>query len=250
MIGPSRSGSTGPLHPWPCRWWCTSTAAVGWWAASPPRTHFVGGSSMRSRVCWCRWLTASPPNIRSPPRRRTPWLLSSGHGGTPAPSMVTPSTLVVLGDSAGATWPQWPYGVSSNPWLDIVSRQILAYPGVGAERGARATPYGSEWPLTEDDRTWFFDQYVPDETKRSDPRCGSGTGRRVGDAAHDSPVGRVRPGPQRRSRLRREAVDGWRLGRSSPLRRTDPRFPDSSTRRSCPAAGRHSGSSPTPSRYL
>ncbi len=80
-----------------------------------------------------------------------------------------PEHLVVLGDSAGGNLATVAVRRLLESGLDIVSRQILAYPGVGAERGARATPYGSEWPLTEDDRTWFFDQYVPDETKRSDP---------------------------------------------------------------------------------
>jgi len=77
--------------------------------------------------------------------------------------------LVVLGDSAGGNLAIVAVRRLLESGMDIVARQILAYPGVSAERGAQGSPHGSEWPLTEADRQWFSDQYVPDASRRSDP---------------------------------------------------------------------------------
>jgi acetyl esterase len=77
--------------------------------------------------------------------------------------------LVVLGDSAGGNLATVAVRRLLDSGRDIVARQILAYPGVSAERSARQSPHGSEWPLTEADRQWFIEQYVPDASRRSDP---------------------------------------------------------------------------------
>lgn len=77
--------------------------------------------------------------------------------------------LVVLGDSAGGNLATVAVRRLLESGMDIVARQILAYPGVSPERGAQESPHGSEWPLTDADRQWFFDQYVPDASRRSDP---------------------------------------------------------------------------------
>jgi acetyl esterase len=51
----------------------------------------------------------------------------------------------------------------------LVRRQILAYPGVTAERGATGNPFAAEWPLLDTDRAWFIEQYVNEEAQQSDP---------------------------------------------------------------------------------
>jgi acetyl esterase len=87
--------------------------------------------------------------------------------------------LVVLGDSAGGNLATVAVRRLLGAGPHVVARPILAYPGVSAERGPTSdgtgtgtgsgTGSGSEWPLTDADRAWYFDQYVPDETKRTDP---------------------------------------------------------------------------------
>ncbi|MBL7489674.1 MULTISPECIES: alpha/beta hydrolase [unclassified Frankia] len=77
--------------------------------------------------------------------------------------------LIVLGDSAGAN-----IGTVAVRWLvaagrQVVARQILAYPGTRADRAPSAGPWGQEWPLTDNERAWFFEQYVPDDAMRTHP---------------------------------------------------------------------------------
>lgn len=76
--------------------------------------------------------------------------------------------LVVLGDSAGGNIATVAVGRLRGAGQDLVRRQILAYPGVTANRGASEGPFGTEWPLTDADRVWFIDQYA-DERTRLDP---------------------------------------------------------------------------------
>jgi acetyl esterase len=77
--------------------------------------------------------------------------------------------LVVLGDSAGGNIATVAVGRLARAGKDLVRRQILAYPGVTADRGASGSPFGTDWPLTDADRVWFIDQYAPDEQTRVDP---------------------------------------------------------------------------------
>jgi acetyl esterase len=77
--------------------------------------------------------------------------------------------LVVLGDSAGGNIATVAVGRLRGAGKDLVRRQILAYPGVSADRGTSGSPFGTEWPLTDADRVWFIDQYAPDERTRLHP---------------------------------------------------------------------------------
>lgn len=77
--------------------------------------------------------------------------------------------LAVLGDSAGGNIATVAVGRLARAGKDLVRRQILAYPGVTADRAASKSPFGTEWPLTDADRVWFIDQYAPDERSRVDP---------------------------------------------------------------------------------
>jgi acetyl esterase len=77
--------------------------------------------------------------------------------------------LAVLGDSAGGNIATVAVGRLARAGKDLVRRQILAYPGVTADRGASGSPFGTEWPLTDADRVWFIDQYAPGERTRVDP---------------------------------------------------------------------------------
>jgi acetyl esterase len=80
-----------------------------------------------------------------------------------------PERLIVLGDSAGGNVATVALRriVASTP--ELVCRQILAYPGTAAERATDGGHFGHEWPLTNSDRTWCMNQYVTDETMRSNP---------------------------------------------------------------------------------
>jgi acetyl esterase len=49
-----------------------------------------------------------------------------------------------------------------------VRRQILAYPGVSAGRDPLPGPFGDEWPLTQLERAWFIEQYLPDPAAAAD----------------------------------------------------------------------------------
>lgn len=91
------------------------------------------------------------------------WAASNGavHGGDP-------DRLMVLGDSAGGNLAAVAVGRLIAQGRNIVARQILAYPGVAAERIASSQGPGSQWPLTDDEMAWFRDQYV-DEALRSHP---------------------------------------------------------------------------------
>ncbi|CAO5192294.1 Acetyl esterase [Frankia sp. AiPs1] len=77
--------------------------------------------------------------------------------------------LIVLGDSAGANIGTVAVRRLVAAGSPLVARQILAYPGTQAGREPSAGPYGQQWPLTDAERNWFFDQYVPDEATRSHP---------------------------------------------------------------------------------
>jgi acetyl esterase len=77
--------------------------------------------------------------------------------------------LVVLGDSAGANIATVAVGRLARRNQALVCRQILAYPGVTAERGATGNPFALEWPLLDTDRVWFIDQYVTEDAERIDP---------------------------------------------------------------------------------
>jgi acetyl esterase len=77
--------------------------------------------------------------------------------------------LVVLGDSAGGNLATVAVRRLLGAGNDVVARQILAYPGVSADRGPTSDSFGSEWPLTDTDRAWYLDQYLADDTLRTDP---------------------------------------------------------------------------------
>jgi acetyl esterase len=77
--------------------------------------------------------------------------------------------LVVLGDSAGGNLATVAVRRLLAAGSAIVARQILAYPGTKADRNPTSDGLGAEWPLTDADRAWYLDQYVPDETTRTDP---------------------------------------------------------------------------------
>jgi acetyl esterase len=80
-----------------------------------------------------------------------------------------PKRLVVLGDSAGGNLATVAVRRLVGSGHEVVARQILAYPGVSGERDATSDRYGSEWPLTDRDRAWYLDQYVADDTMRTNP---------------------------------------------------------------------------------
>ncbi len=80
-----------------------------------------------------------------------------------------PAHLLVLGDSAGGNIATVAVRRLVAGGRHLVCRQILAYPGAKADRGASGNPFASEWPLTDADRAWFLDQYVTDEGMRSEP---------------------------------------------------------------------------------
>lgn len=77
--------------------------------------------------------------------------------------------LIVLGDSAGANIATVAVRRLVASDRMVVARQILAYPGTRSGREPSTSPYGREWPLTDADRAWYFDQYAPEEAMRSDP---------------------------------------------------------------------------------
>ena len=80
-----------------------------------------------------------------------------------------PARLIALGDSAGGNLATVAVRRLVAAGKDIVARQILAYPGVTAERSVAGTRFGGEWPLTDGDRLWFLDQYVHDDATQGNP---------------------------------------------------------------------------------
>lgn len=77
--------------------------------------------------------------------------------------------LTVLGDSAGANIATAAVRRLVAAGARVVARQVLAYPGTRAGREPSTGPHGQEWPLTDTDRAWYFDQYAPEEAMRTDP---------------------------------------------------------------------------------
>ena len=77
--------------------------------------------------------------------------------------------LVVLGDSAGGNLA----AVAVHHILEQdacrVARQILAYPGVSAEREGASGRFGDEWPLASSDRSWYIEQYLSGGRPDRDP---------------------------------------------------------------------------------
>ena len=77
--------------------------------------------------------------------------------------------LVVLGDSAGGNLA----AVAVHHILEQdacrVARQILAYPGVAADREGASSRFGDEWPLASSDRSWYIEQYLPGGRPDDDP---------------------------------------------------------------------------------
>jgi acetyl esterase len=80
-----------------------------------------------------------------------------------------PEKLVVVGDSAGGNLA----AVAVRHILDQdscpIARQILAYPGVAADRQAVNSRFEDEWPLASSDRSWFAEKYFPDGRPEHDP---------------------------------------------------------------------------------
>jgi acetyl esterase len=79
-----------------------------------------------------------------------------------------PRRLVALGDSAGGNLVAAAVKRLVAQDRPLVSRQILAYPGTSADR-IEATEHGGAWPLTDDDRRWYLEQYLAGEERSSDP---------------------------------------------------------------------------------
>jgi acetyl esterase len=77
--------------------------------------------------------------------------------------------LVVFGDSAGGNLA----AVAVRHILEAqdcsVVRQILAYPGVTADREGASSPFGQQWPLAASDRSWFIEKYLPNGPPANDP---------------------------------------------------------------------------------
>jgi acetyl esterase len=77
--------------------------------------------------------------------------------------------LVVLGDSAGGNLAAVAVRHILEQHSCSVARQILAYPGVTADREGDGGPFGQEWPLAAADRSWFVEKYLPDGPPDNDP---------------------------------------------------------------------------------
>jgi acetyl esterase len=77
--------------------------------------------------------------------------------------------LVVLGDSAGGNLATVAVRRVVDEGRIPICRQILAYPVTKADREPSTGGYGSQWPLTDGELSWFLDQYVTDDALRSDP---------------------------------------------------------------------------------
>ncbi len=80
-----------------------------------------------------------------------------------------PARLIAMGDSAGGNLATVAVRRLVAAGKEVVARQILAYPGVTADRPVSGTRFGGEWPLTDGDRLWFVDQYVPNHATRGNP---------------------------------------------------------------------------------
>src|SRR3954447_3789136 len=167
-------------HP-PPRCSSTTTAAAGS-RAPPRRTSRRAGCSPTSPACaCCRSTTGSRPGTRSPapPAMRGP--------PTPPPADdalaayrdararaaelgADPARLAVGGDSAGgnlaAVTALALRGEAGAPAL-----QLLIYPGLDMSRKRPSRlQFGEGFVLTEENMTWYEDQYVPDHGRRADPR--------------------------------------------------------------------------------
>jgi acetyl esterase len=80
-----------------------------------------------------------------------------------------PERLVVLGDSAGGNLAAVAVRHILEQDACPVARQILAYPGVAADRDGANGPFGDEWPLTSSDRAWYLEKYLPNGKPDNDP---------------------------------------------------------------------------------
>ncbi len=77
--------------------------------------------------------------------------------------------LVVLGDSAGGNLATVAVHHILEQGACRVARQILAYPGVTADREGASNRFGDEWPLASSDRSWYIEQYLPGGRPDNDP---------------------------------------------------------------------------------
>jgi acetyl esterase len=80
-----------------------------------------------------------------------------------------PERLVVLGDSAGGNLAAVAVRHILEQHACRVARQILAYPGVTADREGVGSPFGQQWPLSASDRSWFIEKYLPKGPPDNDP---------------------------------------------------------------------------------
>ena len=80
-----------------------------------------------------------------------------------------PERLVVLGDSAGGNLAAVAVRHIMEEDACPVARQILAYPGVAADRDGANSPFGDEWPLASSDRAWYSEKYFPYGKPDNDP---------------------------------------------------------------------------------
>lgn len=77
--------------------------------------------------------------------------------------------IVVVGDSAGANLGTAAVRRLVDAGRPVVARQILAYPGTRVGREPSASPYGNDWPLTDAERAWCLEQYLPNAADRTNP---------------------------------------------------------------------------------
>lgn len=77
--------------------------------------------------------------------------------------------LVAFGDSAGATIATVATRRLYAAGAPVVARQILAYPGTSPAQDAPSGSAEDSWPLTDEERAWFIEQYVPDPAQRGHP---------------------------------------------------------------------------------
>ena len=104
-----------------------------------------------------------PPALSPPTATR--WIAAN------APSLdIDPGRIAVGGDSAGGNLAAVvALDLRGNP--EAPAFQLLIYPGLDMTRKHPSRlRFGERFILTEENMTWYQDQYVPDHARRADPR--------------------------------------------------------------------------------
>ena len=139
--------------------------------ARDPRRRAAGYSPTSPACASSRWTTAWRPSTPSRRARTMRWRRTCTRPRTPATSAPIPPRLALGGDSAGGNLAAVTAQTVRNRGLRPPAFQLLIYPVTDiAAKTESYRAFSRGFSLTERNMDWYADQYVPDPSRRADPR--------------------------------------------------------------------------------